>query len=102
MEPMSREKFNARVAELLAEEATQPMRWIYLSFAGTEGWRGAIIVEAQGITSALILCNTLGINPHGEVLGRDVPDGVTVKADYCYRLLDKEEAEAAFTRDPVN
>lgn len=99
---MTTDQFNARLAQLLAEEAKEPKRWFYLSFAGKEGWRGAIIVEARGITTALGVCNLLNINPHGEVLCRAVPDGCTVKKDYAYRLLNKQEANAAVTVDPVN
>ena len=67
----------ARVASILAEEATQPMRWWYMSFVDPElpeGHRflGGILIEACGPTEAMIKSRHQGINPGGEVLTIEV------------------------------
>ena len=46
----------------------------YLSFAGDEGWRGAVIVQAPGFQAAIQTAWNLGINPGGEVKGAELAD----------------------------
>jgi hypothetical protein len=50
---------------------------MYLSFADDErgGFLGAAVIEARGMLDALTTANALGINPGGEVLTIDMPDG---------------------------
>jgi hypothetical protein len=85
------EEFAKRTAEVLAQESSEPLRLIYLSFADGDGFRGAAIVEAKGILSATLRCNTLGINPGGEVMAIPVPEAqiVDIPEDAKNVLLSK-------------
>lgn len=89
---MESDQFFNRVAEVLAEESDQLERWLYLSFAGNE-FRGAAVVKAQGITSAVLRANHLNINPGGEVLCVEIPAEIVPEARFCDRLLTKPEIE---------
>ena len=84
-----------RIAEVLAEESEIPEHWMYLSFAGDEGWRGAVLVKAHGLTHAILECNRRKINPHGEVLGVDVPDEEIEKIPTAlrFKLLNATEID---------
>lgn len=68
--------------------------WWYLSFAGDEGFRGVVIVEASTLLHAVHVCNQLCLNPHGEVAGWHIP-GDLMESDYPpsmrYRLLQRED-----------
>jgi hypothetical protein len=77
---MTDPEFNERVLSVFAEEINEPHGWWYLSFAGNEGFRGACIVEARGVLSAVARCHQLGINPHGEVLG------IPISSDQLHRI----------------
>jgi hypothetical protein len=95
---LSAEEFAKRVAEMRAEEEASDRVFWYLSFAGPEGWRGAVVVPAKGMLGALELCNTLGVNPHGQVIGHAIspqvaaafPDsklGVLLTAKDCAEIF---------------
>ena len=88
---MTGQEFQLRLVSLLAEERQQPLQPFYLSFAGEEGFRGGVIVEACGIAHAVVLCNSLGINPHGQVLGVPIPEKGRPQAKWFNRLLSKTE-----------
>lgn len=44
--------FKKRLEEELREELASPERWLYLSFADDDGFKGAVIIKAHGITDA--------------------------------------------------
>ena len=82
-----------RMMELLEQESTQPLKWWYLSFAGPEGSRGVVLVEARGFASAVMYCNQLRINPGGEVMGVEIPPEKIPDERFTYRLLNRAEVE---------
>src|SRR6266851_8996400 len=67
-EPGSPE-WKERAARVLLEELGEPLGWWYLSFAGEEGFRGGVYLQARGLTTAITAAHALGINPGGEVKG---------------------------------
>lgn len=73
---MRNRTWKARRDKLLKEEASQPESWWWLSFAGDEGFIGAILTKANGFISAVQKTHTLGINPGGEVKGAQLPDEI--------------------------
>lgn len=76
------------------EELENPLGLWYLSFSGEEGFRGAVIVEAHGVTTAVDVAWVLGINPGGEVLA--IPCPFPVFPELQNRLLGKDELAVAF------
>jgi hypothetical protein len=89
---MTNEEKIQRAYKLAGEEVRNfPLHWVYLSFAKPEGFAGCVYVQAHGLITAIIRANELGINPHGEVIGVDVPDENLVPEEYRDRLLTKEE-----------
>lgn len=44
--------FRNRLLQLLHEEASSPFHWWYISLAGDDGFLGATIVPARGVTGA--------------------------------------------------
>ncbi len=91
---MKRAEWERRVAEVLADERTQPVSRWYLSFADERGFLGAAIVQAQGITTATMRAHRLGINPGGQVAAYEVPSEVEIQPGMMDRLLNREEAES--------
>lgn len=89
-------EWHARIASLLEEESTHPLRWWYLSFAEPGKFLGAVIVQERGFTSAMQKAHRLAINPGGEVMtheiGLELPP--YVPASMCNRLLTKDEVES--------
>lgn len=82
---------------LLEEELNKPLQWFYLSFADDSGFRGAVIVEARGITSALLRCNVLGVNPHGQVMGLAIGEWPShLSTEIRERVLSKDELNSIF------
>jgi hypothetical protein len=72
------------------------MTWFYLSFAGDDGWRGGAFVDGDTILEAVTMAGLLGINPGGEALVIEVPDGLMdakVPERDRRRLLTREEVE---------
>ena len=87
--------FRNRVNQVLAEERKNPLGLWYLSYAGEEGWRGAIFIEAHGMAEAAYLANHRKLNPGGEVMGVPVPEEEIPAKQWHNRLLTKAELEAA-------
>jgi hypothetical protein len=83
----------ARIHEVLAAEVLQPERWFYLSFFD-KAFKGAVVIRAHGITTALIKTHALRINPGGEVLCRPLPDSLLPPESDRNRLLTEAEVEA--------
>lgn len=83
-----------RMRSLLAAEAGNPPIWWWLSFADDDGFRGACLVKAGGMLSAVAESHRLRINPGGQVLAVAVPSGVDIPSAFVNRLLDKAEAES--------
>lgn len=73
----------------------------YLSFADPhlpEGqqWLGAVILESDdclGFVGAVTASHMLGLNPGGEVVGFEVPDGYVARK-WMGRLLTRADIEA--------
>ena len=80
-----------RMRELLAEEASNPLGWWYLSYADENGFRGGAIIKAQGFVTAAWMSNRLGISPGGEVTGHPIPDDELPPEPYRSRLLTLAE-----------
>jgi hypothetical protein len=80
-------------ALLVAEESRQSLGWFYLSFATGYEFRGAIIVWAHGILTAVQRAGELGIDPGGEVLCCPVPRRHLrrVPHEMRHRLLSEAE-----------
>ena len=93
---MNKAKWKKRVAQVLAEESTEPLSWFYCSFADHGGFRGALFMRAKGPTHLIREATKLGINPGGEVMfvklkdTDPIPDG-----KYLNRLLDKKTLQEA-------
>lgn len=85
-----------RMIRMVEEEIkTKPKRWMYLSFASEEGFRGGIYIQGHGLASALALVHSLGQSPGGQVIGVDIPEDVKLPApEFCNRLLSKAELES--------
>ena len=80
-----------RIRELLDVEKDKPMAWWYLSYAGEEGFRGGVIIEARGFGSAVLLSNVLKASPGGEVRGLKIPPDKLPPPKYHMRLLTLDE-----------
>jgi hypothetical protein len=88
----SEEKIERAYKLAALEMRSNPKHWMYLSFAKPDtGFAGCCYVEAHGLITAVIRANELDINPHGEVMGVDVPDEHLIPEEYRNRLLTKEE-----------
>lgn len=77
------------------EQATEPLHWVYLSFADEE-FKGGVVIEAHGIIDAVTRCNMLGINPGGEVMCFDVDPENLLAEKFRNRLINKAEMTDAF------
>lgn len=77
--PEARAAFDARMAEVVAEETAEPQVGLWwLSFADPDlptdsQFLGALVIPAAGYMLALSLASLLGLNPGGEVQGRAHP-----------------------------
>ncbi len=70
---------------------------MYLSFCGEEGFRGAVFVNGEDILAGVMEANRLGINPHGEVMGVEIPAeaaGHEMIQNNKNRLLSRDDMEA--------
>lgn len=64
----------------------------YLSFAGDEGFRGAIFVRgAPSFAEAVVTARATGISPGGECAGHSIPDEVEVPDAAWNRLLSLDD-----------
>ena len=75
--------------------APQPgLQLFYLSFAGPDGWIGAVIVPGDSLPEALTLASILELNPGGQVRGlRFDLDRPQPPPGYCGRMLDREDVK---------
>ena len=74
--------------------ADDRLQLYYLSFAGQEGWRGAVIVPGDSFPEALTLASILELNPGGEVRGLRIDlDRPQPPPGYCGRMLDREDVK---------
>jgi hypothetical protein len=87
--------------QLLAEESTQPERYIYLSFAQGKLFLGGVITKAKGFMHAIAKTKKLQINPGGEVAGLPIPEDEVPDAKYLDRLLTKEELNEFWEMGPI-
>lgn len=96
-------EWKARVDRILAQELKTPERLFYLSFADENGWRGAIVTLAHGITDAMQKTHRLNINPGGEVACWPIPDGLwsRVNPKMLDLLLLDRAAIAMATGEPI-
>jgi hypothetical protein len=81
-------------------EASEPRSWWWLSFADStlpkgSQFLGVAIVEASGMTSAVLEAHRRGINHGGAVKCIQIPPEHVPSPEYRNRLLTREEAEAA-------
>ena len=94
---LSPEQFHARTQELLLEEANEPLRWWYLSFADDK-FIGVVVTKARGIISARMNCARLGINPGGQLMAVTIPDECKVpNVTDCDRLLNEDEVRSIWS-----
>lgn len=79
---------------LLNQEKTKPKKLLWLSFAGADGFRGAVITKERGIMTAIVRTRQLGINPGGEVRCEEIDgprDVMRVYEGMQDRLLSKAD-----------
>jgi hypothetical protein len=73
--------------------------YFWLSFVGDEGFRGACIVEAPDMISAVSMAHRLGCNPGGQVQGAEVEDCDEIQIEIekwgLGKLITKEEMASA-------
>jgi hypothetical protein len=93
LKPGSKE-WKARVAEVMREELAQPEQWHWVSFAD-EVFRGAVVIQAHGVTDAATKCHALNINPGGQVMALPMPPEILAQVPESYRnrLLTKAEVK---------
>jgi hypothetical protein len=73
------------------------MRWFYVSFAGDEGFRGVVHIDASDEDAVLERTNELEVNPGGEMLILAIPDDIAEKVlahGYARRLLSEDDLHA--------
>lgn len=66
------------------------MAWFYLSFASADNFLGACVVEARDAKTAVVVASACGLNPGGEIVVLQSPDG-TPGPHPTYRLLSRED-----------
>ena len=81
--------------ETIAARTERPPALWWLSFAGPDGFHGAVMVHAENFPTALMECNLRDINPHGEVQGIECPEPMVAKVPekWKYRILSRKECE---------
>lgn len=84
-----------RVLENISAQESIPRQLWWLSYAGDEGFRGAVIVAGSEFTEAVMRVNLLGINPGGEIQGMPVPEQAIdlIPDKWKNRLLSRAECE---------
>ena len=87
---LTQQEFEDRTKRLLIEEAKQPLKWFYCSFA-SDRFLGAAIIEAHGILDCAIFTHALGINPGGEMAAFDLTPEQLPSEQYRNRLLSKDD-----------
>lgn len=88
----------ARIDAMLAEEATRPLTWWWISFADDARFLGCTVVAAPGMATAIQRTHELGCNPGGSVAARqllDIPLDIPPTDEILGRLsTDKDRVEA--------
>lgn len=69
------------------------MKIFYLSFADEQGFRGGLIIAGSDFLHAVANARVLGLNPGGEVAGKDITDFPEPPAEFVGRLLSREDIE---------
>ena len=94
----TREAFDARTNELVAEESSNDLEWYYLSFALPKeegGFLGGLYIRSNGIMTATVTASMLGLNPGGEVLSwgpiSEADMDAQVPKEKRWRLLSRQE-----------
>jgi hypothetical protein len=84
-----------RTLGIIANRTDRPGSVWWLSFVGDEGFRGAVMVNAEDFTTALMETNVRNINPHGEVQGLEIPadEAQQIPEHWKYRILSRDECE---------
>ena len=94
-----RERFNKLESVYREEILGGDLNYWWLSFADKGGFRGVFITKAFGLLDAIRQANLLNQNPHGEVMGFEIPidhpNGDMLKPELLNRLLQKEDLELA-------
>lgn len=89
-----------RMAIMAREEIElDDVSWWWLSFADRHGFKGGLLVFAHGFANAVLLANTSGLSPGGEIQAVELPPPTTARGleanlKYSNRLLTKDECEA--------
>lgn len=98
--PQAQAAFDARLAEVLLEEALEPEPGLWwLSFAdpdlptGTQ-FLGALVIEAPGYMAALTMASMAGLNPGGEVQGMGPIPVSAIAPKWRGRLLSRADVDA--------
>lgn len=99
---MKQEEFDARLKQLLAEEASQPLGWWYLSYADEEKFRGGVIIAAHGFTGAAYMANILKFSPGGQVTGLPIPPEELPAQKYRNRLLTLAELNECWSMERLS
>lgn len=88
-----------RVHQLEQEEANEPLKWFYCSFATEHKFLGGVFVQAHGVLDAATRTHWMGINPGGEMAALEIPDVARLpKVKYRNVLLSKEALVLAIGR----
>jgi hypothetical protein len=90
--------FKRRLQEMLLEESKQPMQWWGISFAGDEGFRGFVVMDAQGPIEASLKCKELGMDPGGQMLTIPLGNDFSMLPPREWRrvLMSREDVDRVF------
>ena len=91
---ISREEVQFRIVATLITEIGQPTRQWYCSMVKDGVFVGAAVVSAPGCAHAHLELNQHKLNQGGELLWIEIDSDKYVPAEWCYRLLNREEAES--------
>lgn len=61
--------------------------WFYLSFAGEDGFLGAVVSRGRNVHDAYLRAKAKGVTPVGQVLGVPIPENQIPHARFRHRLL---------------
>lgn len=104
--PEARAAFDARMAEVVAEETADPQVGLWwLSFADPDlptgsQFLGALVIPAAGYMLALSLASLLGLNPGGEVQGVGPLPLWAIDSKWHGRLLSRAEVDELDAEGP--
>jgi hypothetical protein len=62
-------------------------RWWYLSFAGSRGWNGGVVLEADDLKGALKKAARMDCNPGGEVKATELNPVIPPPTNLINRLI---------------